>query len=558
MPEKICERCGKPIKPGEAYAEVEIGTGRYVHWPKCPTSEERARRKMFEMAKKYKGVKGVVKIRDEKGVERWMPKSAYLKMLEAGRKVTLLEEKPHVSSSSSEHPSGSAIFYFETKEDREKAYNILASHNFYFPYGPEISLTDIDEPDYMLELLESAGFDTSKILVKRSESSSSPEEELEKTVLADIEILSRTGVPPRQADLYARAIETHHVEWSKYLEALKSLIRKGEVYSPREGYYALTSSKPEEEKLWRLWFTTPRGFEASLWAEAKTVHEAHEKAKKKVPEGSTLLYATPYTEKQIKDILRKFSRTELEAVAKGTPCAVEAYLHVFHTEKVPVAVQRAAQKLLAGEDPLKVEVTTKPRPEERFLVDGLTSKDYYDLRDLRLLLWGLEKELVGKYGIIEAEPLAARVRDLIKEKISEINSRISASPKHHSSPPKPVSREEVEAEVDVLIDNLIQAIKTGGEVPDYLREALRKSFTWLKTDPSASTGTPGKFTVRFNEGTSKQEDIKIEAPSREAATILAARKYHEKHGEYPKTARILASEAVEKWRERARVIRPPW
>jgi len=60
-----------------------------------------------------------------------------------------------------------ATFYFESREDRKRAAEILAKHNFYFPYGPDISLTEIDEPDYMLELLASEGFDTSKILVER-------------------------------------------------------------------------------------------------------------------------------------------------------------------------------------------------------------------------------------------------------------------------------------------------------------------------------------------------------------------------------------------------------
>jgi hypothetical protein len=35
-----------------------------------------------------------------------------------------------------------------------------------------------------------------------------------------------------------------------------------------------------------------------------------------------------------------------------------------------------------------------------------------------------------------------------------------------------ISREEAEAQVNELVDNLIQAIKSGGEVPDYLRRTL--------------------------------------------------------------------------------------
>jgi len=71
--------------------------------------------------------------------------------------------------------AGKTIFYFRDKEARHKAYNILAGHNFYFPYGPSVSLTDIDEPDYMLELLEAGGFNTAEILVEKpKETSSNP------------------------------------------------------------------------------------------------------------------------------------------------------------------------------------------------------------------------------------------------------------------------------------------------------------------------------------------------------------------------------------------------
>lgn len=62
-----------------------------------------------------------------------------------------------------------ATFYFRDKEARAKAYNILAGHNFYFPYGPNNnSLKDIDNPDYMLELLATEGFNTAEIIVEKS------------------------------------------------------------------------------------------------------------------------------------------------------------------------------------------------------------------------------------------------------------------------------------------------------------------------------------------------------------------------------------------------------
>lgn len=68
-------------------------------------------------------------------------------------------------------PKSKATFYFKTKEERNRAREILSHHNFYFPDGPEIpgesyTLTDIDDPDYMLELLDSEGFDTTSIMVE--------------------------------------------------------------------------------------------------------------------------------------------------------------------------------------------------------------------------------------------------------------------------------------------------------------------------------------------------------------------------------------------------------
>lgn len=57
-------------------------------------------------------------------------------------------------------------FYFQTTQERERARELLSHHNFYFPDGPEISLTNIDDPDYMLELLDSEGFITANIMVE--------------------------------------------------------------------------------------------------------------------------------------------------------------------------------------------------------------------------------------------------------------------------------------------------------------------------------------------------------------------------------------------------------
>lgn len=65
------------------------------------------------------------------------------------------------------------------------------------------------------------------------------------------------------------------------------------------------------------------------------------------------------------------------------------------------------------------------RPVEAgILGDGIMLKDYYDLRDLRLMLWNLERELGDKYGMPEARELAAKLRPVIERKIEEIRRKI--------------------------------------------------------------------------------------------------------------------------------------
>jgi acyl-CoA reductase-like NAD-dependent aldehyde dehydrogenase len=64
--------------------------------------KEAGLKKAIEVSKLYTGVTGVVLIRDEKGVERWLPKKAYMQMLEAGRKVTLLKELKTTAESQSD------------------------------------------------------------------------------------------------------------------------------------------------------------------------------------------------------------------------------------------------------------------------------------------------------------------------------------------------------------------------------------------------------------------------------------------------------------------------
>lgn len=99
-------------------------------------------------------------------------------------------------------------------------------------------------------------------------------------------------------------------------------------------------------RLWRFLFTSPRGFKISHWVEDETKEEAEAEARKWVPEGSTLKYFAEYTKEDVKELLKTFSRGELEAVSKGTPCSVEVYLNVFHTKKVPILVQDVARELL--------------------------------------------------------------------------------------------------------------------------------------------------------------------------------------------------------------------
>jgi hypothetical protein len=57
--------------------------------------------------------------------------------------------------------------YFEGEESRAQARYILQKHGIYPEDGPDFSFIDVEDADYVLELLSAAGFDTSKILVER-------------------------------------------------------------------------------------------------------------------------------------------------------------------------------------------------------------------------------------------------------------------------------------------------------------------------------------------------------------------------------------------------------
>ena len=59
-------------------------------------------------------------------------------------------------------------FYFETEAERDRAQQfLLQRHDISLTKGPNNSLTDIGDPDYILELLAFYDFDTSKIQVER-------------------------------------------------------------------------------------------------------------------------------------------------------------------------------------------------------------------------------------------------------------------------------------------------------------------------------------------------------------------------------------------------------
>jgi hypothetical protein len=63
-------------------------------------------------------------------------------------------------------------------------------------------------------------------------------------------------------------------------------------------------------------------------------------------------------------------------------------------------------------------------PEEIRIAKSLTLKDYYDLRDLRLLLWTLESELCGKYGVSKACEVATRLKPVIEAKLRELEAKL--------------------------------------------------------------------------------------------------------------------------------------
>lgn len=64
------------------------------------------------------------------------------------------------------------------------------------------------------------------------------------------------------------------------------------------------------------------------------------------------------------------------------------------------------------------------KPEEIIIHGKLTLKDYYDIRDLRLLLWTLQSELCEKYGIAKACDLAGKLKPTVEAKLRELEAKL--------------------------------------------------------------------------------------------------------------------------------------
>ena len=64
------------------------------------------------------------------------------------------------------------------------------------------------------------------------------------------------------------------------------------------------------------------------------------------------------------------------------------------------------------------------RPMSTRLVGRVTLEDYANLRDLRLLLWTLKKELCEKYDVKEACEVAERLAPLVGRKVKELEEKM--------------------------------------------------------------------------------------------------------------------------------------
>jgi hypothetical protein len=64
------------------------------------------------------------------------------------------------------------------------------------------------------------------------------------------------------------------------------------------------------------------------------------------------------------------------------------------------------------------------RPEEVYITEKLTLKDFYDIRTLRLLLWTLKTELCEKHEIAKACEVATKLAPIIEKKLKEIEEKL--------------------------------------------------------------------------------------------------------------------------------------
>jgi len=64
------------------------------------------------------------------------------------------------------------------------------------------------------------------------------------------------------------------------------------------------------------------------------------------------------------------------------------------------------------------------RPEEVYITEKLTLKDFYDIRTLRLLLWTLKTELCEKHEIGKACEVAEKLKPTIEAKLKELEAKL--------------------------------------------------------------------------------------------------------------------------------------
>lgn len=229
-----------------------------------------------------------------------------------------------------------------------------------------------------------------------------------------------------------KKIEFKEGKW-QFDKAMEEANWDSEIFDWMVGETVKSLDAAEKNEFWKqynewarlagYYHSSPDKVEAIKWQSAEEADEEdgeYEYVHLEVPET-----VPPY----LKEVLPEEIKTRKDFDKWAEEIAKKYHAEIWDMSwaaEVPYIILRRKKHHSSSEDS---PVTS---PSEVFLVDGLTLKDYYDLRDLRLLLWGLEKELIGKYGILEASPLADKIRDLIKQKVEQVTSKIGSSPEHHS------------------------------------------------------------------------------------------------------------------------------